>query len=238
MPLFLIVQELHSYWMFLQRTAKSKSAQVPSHTSNNLCIQQDLGMTTFEVWLNQSLATGFYFAPTSNHHLFLLFICNAAFCGVEWCLCSREWLFMALTSSCVCLLVCLTVCLTTWCRARYQILIPSPSKCVCPWVWLTGCSRFSYGTAAEHWETTGTGGLQPYKGLNSNVFLWSLPSLFPLLFLSCRIGRAYVYKFLILLPRISKCFIVPFFLLLLFSCLVFFFSSLASSWMCGWHTSR
>lgn len=36
----------------------------------------------------------------------------------------------ALTPFCICLLVFLTVCLTTWCRARYQILIPLPSKCL------------------------------------------------------------------------------------------------------------
>lgn len=79
---------------------------------------------------------------------------------VKWLCSSRPWLHPVSA-----LLVCLTVCLTTWCRARYQILIPLPWKCVCPWVWLTECSRLSCGTTAERRETTGTEGLQHYKAM-------------------------------------------------------------------------
>lgn len=142
------------------------------------------------------------------------------FSVVEWWLCSREWLLTALTPSCICLLVSLTVCLTTWCRARYQILIPLPSQCVCPWVWLTGCSRLSYGTTAERWETTGTAGLQPYKGLNSNVLLLILPHLFPLLsqlqdYASMFMNFSFYYQecinFLLLASFFCWCFLVFFF---------------------------
>lgn len=141
-----------------------------------------------------------------------------SFAVVEWWLCSREWLFTALTPFCICLPVCLTVCLTTWCCARYQILIPLPSKCVCPWVWLTGCSRLSCGTTAERWETLGTWRLQPYKGLNSNVLLLSLPYLFPTTASQLQDGAS---KFMNISFYQQEFYIAPLFLLLLSSCLFF-----------------
>lgn len=70
------------------------------------------------------------------------------------------------------------------------------------------------GNAAEHWETTGTGGLQPYKGLDSNLF--------PLLFLCYRIRQVYES-----LPIMYYIFIAPFFCCYFLASLSFFF--LASS---------
>lgn len=67
--------------------------------------------------------------------------------------------------------------LSTWCRATYQILIPLPWECGCPWMWLMGCSRLSRGSTAECWESRGAEGLQLHGGLNPNVQLSSLHSI-------------------------------------------------------------
>lgn len=165
---------------------------------------------------------------------------SVSFSVVKWWRCSREWLLVGLTPSCICFLVCLTVCLTTWCRARYQILIPLPSKCVCPWVWLTECSRLSSGTTAERWETTGTGGLKPYKGLNTNVLLLSLPyklSIPSALSSVTGIGKHMFMHFSCYYQEFIH-FLLPLSSAAIFFLLFFFFaSSTPAQQECGWHTS-